>query len=469
MQKIQNSLFLFLMSGTLFLSACKKNVDELAVTPPPPPGAGAGPVSTVSPQVIKDSVLLVSKDIYLWNSQIPGNFDVQGFADPAAIMTGIHPFSIEAGFNGPVDRWSFAMKKTEWDLLSAGMSSTTTPSTEGDFGFSVFFKAEGDLRVRLVEPNGPAGLAGVHRGWRITSINGNSNITTANADFIVKSVYSGTNGSFNFVKPDGSTTSVTLTAGHYTEKPVYLDTVYNIGGKKIGYLVYNSFLGNTAQVNAEFQRVFNHFASEQVTNVVVDLRYNGGGYVSLAEQLSNYLVKPAATGSLMMTQLYNSQNTQNNTVTNFRKAGSLNPINIYFIVSKGTASASELLINNLKPYMDIKLIGPNPTHGKPVGFFPIPVGEWYIFPVSFKTINKNGEGNYFSGLALNAQVPDGLDKDWGDETENCLASAIKNITTGTYQTTTAPKAYIENYAVTAGNEKLNAPALKITVENRKKF
>lgn len=467
MQKVSLSFLLVLLSMSLFFSACKKNKDVLAVTPPP--ASGGGTSTTVSPQVIKDSVLLVSKDIYLWNNQIPGSFNVQSFADPAAIMTAIHPFSIETGFTAPVDRWSFAMKKTEWDLLSAGMSSISTTTAAGDLGFSVFFKATGDLRVRLVEPNGPAGLAGIRRGWRITAINNNTNITTANADFIVAAVYSSVNSSFTFQKPDGSTVSIDLTAGHYAEKPVYLDTVYNIGNSKIGYLVFNSFLGNTAQISSEFQRVFSNFKSQEVTNVIVDLRYNGGGYVSIAEQLSNYLVKSSASGSLMMTQLYNSQNSKNNTVTNFRKAGAINLNDIYFIVGRGTASASELLINNLKPYMDVKLLGPTATHGKPVGFFPIPVGEWYIFPVSFRTINKNGEGNYFNGIPVNAQIADGLDKDWGDINESCLASAIKNITSGTYSTTNSSFKYEEDAAVKFGNEKLNAPALKITVDNRKNF
>ncbi len=448
----------------LFFAACRKNVDTAAIAPPPNGGGGGGTTTALS---IKDSILLETRNIYLWNNQIPASFSVQSYADPAAIMTGIRPYSIEPGFSTAVDRWSFAMKKTEWDAMSAGLGLVSSTSGAGDFGLSVFFRAEGDLRVRLVEPYAPAGQAGIHRGWRITSINGNSNINTANADFIVDAVYESTNTTFTFQKPNGSSATITLQAGHYTEKPVYLDTVYDYGNKRIGYLVFNSFLGNVNAINAEFQRVFNRFASQQVTDVVVDLRYNGGGYVSLAEQLSNFLVKTSANGRLMMTQQYNSQNSQYNETINFRKTGSLNIDDIYFIVGRSTASASELVINNLKPHMEVKLIGPSPTHGKPVGFFPIPFGEWYIFPVSFKTVNSNGEGNYYNGIPVNAAIADGLDKDWGDPDEASLASAVRNILSGSYRTNTNETPYQESTSLSAGNKTLDAPLLKITVDNRK--
>lgn len=452
----------------LFIS-CKKDNDVIAsYTNPGSGGGGNGNSGSTSSAQVKDSVLLLTRDIYLWNSQIPGSFAVQNYADPAAIMTAIQPYSNEPGFSGAVDKWSFAMKKTEWDNMSSGTSHTTATAATGDFGFTVFFRAEGDLRVRLVEPNSPAGHAGVERGWRIVSINGNSNITTGNATFIISATYNASSGTFVFQKPSGGNVTLTLTAAQYAQKPVYLDTVYQISDKRIGYFVFNSFLGNINSINAEFQRVFDRFAAAQVTDVVVDLRYNGGGYVVLAEQLSNYLVSSTANGGLMMKQTYNSQNTANNSTTNFHKAGSVNLSDIYFIVGRGTASASELVINNLKPYMDVKLIGATPTHGKPVGFFAIPVGDWYIFPVSFRIVNRNGEGNYFNGIPVDAQVADGLDKDWGDVNETSLASAIRNITSGSYLQREEDPVYNEPATVKHGNDLLNETTLKISIGSRNK-
>ncbi|CAN5509710.1 S41 family peptidase [soil metagenome] len=469
MLKLPFKISLLLLGSAIFaVSACKKNKADIAAVPPAPTPADT--VATLSDAVLKDSILYYSRDIYLWNTQIPAGFKAQSFAGPETLMEGIRPYSIEAGFSNPVDRWSFAMKKTEWDNLSSGLNLLVQDgrNSQGDFGFTVFFRAEGDLRVRLVEPNSPAGKAGIHRGWQVTKINSSTNITTGNANFIIKNIYESTSATVTFKKTDGSTQIINLTAAHYSEKPVYLDSVYTIGSKKIGYLVYNSFLGDESKVASDFQRVFTKFSNKGVNDLVIDLRYNGGGYVDLQEKLADYLVNNAADGGVMMKQMYNDSNKQNDHTTYFKKTGSLNLNRIYFIVGGSTASASELLINNLKPYMDVRLVGATHTHGKPVGFFPIPVGDWYIFPVSFRSVNKNSEGNYFDGLPVTSQVPDGLDKDWGDVTESSLASVIRNITTGRYSSTTLTGERIAGPEVVAGNALLDAPFLKITV-GKKRF
>jgi len=460
----QGVLVLCLAIGTM--TACKKNKDEIPATPPPPPPADT--TTALPAAVLKDSIIYYSRDVYLWNKQIPADFNAQSFAGPEELMTGIRPYSIEPGFANAVDRWSFAIKKTDWDNLSSGMNLLVQDdsASQGDFGMTVFFRTESDLRVRLVEPNSPAGKAGIHRGWQVIKINGSSNITTNNADFIIKNIYESTATSVTFKKPDASIETIALTEGHYTEKPVYLDTVYTIGSKKIGYLVFNSFLGDEAKVGTEFQRVFTNFTKQSVNDVVVDLRYNGGGYVSIQQKLADYLVSTAANGGVMMKQQYNDSNKQYNETTYFRKIGTLNMNRIYFIVSSSTASASELLINNLKPYMDVRLVGPQHTHGKPVGFFPIPVGDWYIFPVSFRSVNKNNEGNYFDGLPVTNKVADGLDKDWGDVTEASLASVIRNITTGRYSSETLTGEKVATPEVMAGNSVLDKPFLKVTVDKK---
>lgn len=464
--KINRLLTVFLFAISVF-TACKKAdvTPTTNPTPTPPPT----PIVTTDPEKIKDSALLYTRDLYLWHSQIPATFDARSYADPEKIMTAIRQYSIEPGFSAPVDRWSFAMKKTEWDNMSGGLGSTfsATSAEDGDFGLGVFFIAEGDLRVKSVERASPAGLKGIRRGWRISKINGSTNITTSNASFIITNVYESTQTTFTFIKPDGATVDISLTATHYKEHPVYLDTVYTINSKKIGYLVFNSFLGDTVEINSEFSRLFSKFFSQNVSDVVVDLRYNGGGYVSVQERLANYLITSSANNSLMMREQYNDKHSAYNHSTNFKKVGSLNLSRVFFIVTNSTASASELLINNLKPYMDVKLIGPTNTHGKPVGFFPVPVGDWYIFPVSFKTTNKNGEGNYFSGFPVDAKVSDGLSKDWGDVTESCLASAVKYITGGAFRTA-GEQAYQEQLPqVKTSNAALDAPSFKGIVETRR--
>jgi carboxyl-terminal processing protease len=411
-----NVTLMGLMLAVFFIS-CKKDNDSNGPGNPPNPATSK----------LKDSVKLYAEDIYLWYKNIPANFNAQQYDDPNEIMEAIRPYGTETGFSDPVDRWSFAVTKAEWDGVSSGIS--------GDFGMGVFFLTNSDLRVSYVERESPAGKAGIRRSWRIKSINGSTNITPSNANTIVAAVYQSASTSFVFTKPSGEDVNITLNAATYKEHPIFLDSVYNIGGKKTGYLVFNSFLGDTTEIYNEFTRVFNRFSSAGVQDVVIDLRYNGGGYVSVQNALANWLVPAAGNGGVMEVQQFNDKYTTFNETIKFQKKGSLNLNRLFVIVSQNTASASELLINSLKPYMNVQLVGPSNTHGKPVGFFPIPVGDWYIFPVSFRTVNKNGEGNYFNGIALNKQVGDGLDKEWGDITESSFATALKFINSGSYART----------------------------------
>lgn len=456
MKSITHALFIVIVFTGLSIS-CKKNKDT--VTPPPPIDSSA------AAKQAKDSALLSSRDLYLWYNQIPSTFDAQSYADPKALMVAIRDYSIEPGFNAPVDKWSFAVLKTDWNQLSGGIGTANTVVSTGDFGLSVFFRAEGDLRVKLVERLAPAGIAGIQRGWKITKINGNTNMNTSNSTFIVNSVYYSANSTFTFTKPDGTSVDISLTAATYPQQTVYLDTVYNISSKIIGYMVLNSFLGDTSQIFSDFQRVMNNFSSKNVSDIVIDLRYNGGGYVSVQEKLADYLVPSSANGNIMMKETYNDKNQGYNSTLYFNKTGPLNPNHILFIVTPSTSSASELLINNLKPYMDVKIIGNGNTDGKPVGFFPVSSGDWYVFPVSFRSTNSNNQGGYFNGFTPDAQVADGLDKNWGDPAEASLAKAIKYITTGAF-IAQGRETYKEDPAVVSGNRALDVPSFKGSVDTR---
>lgn len=411
--------------GLFLVTACKKEKAEEDTTTSPPTTPPPPPAVTLADRQ-KDTAFLYAREIYLWNEQLPSSFNPRTYADLNEVMTQIRQFSKEPGFNQAVDRWSFAVKQEEWDNISSGIA--------GDFGLTIFFKEDGDLRVRSVEPASPAGKAGIRRGWRITGLNGSTNMKVANANAIVNAVYQSTNTAFTFSKPDGSEANINLSVAEYQERPVYLDSVYTVGGKKIGYMVFNSFLGNQEQIFTDFQRVFSRFTAAQVNDVVLDLRYNGGGYVSYQNKLAGYLLPPSANGSVLMKQEYNKLYSKEfNDTTYVKKEGSLNLPRLFVIVSNNTASASELLINNLKPYMDVKLVGfSDATYGKPVGYFPIGIGDWYILPVSSRSTNKLGSGNYFNGFAVDSKVADGLDKDWGDLDESCLKQAVRYVTTGSF-------------------------------------
>jgi len=390
----------------LTMVSCKKNHD------------------VVSYVVKNDTAATYARDIYLWYNNIPNTFDAHTFNDPNGVMEGIRAFSAEPGFNMPVDRWSFAMLKSDWEKLSTGIG--------GDFGMNIFFLTNNDLRVSYVERDAPAGKAGIKRSWHIKQINGNANISADNSNDIIRAVYQSSTGTFLFGRPNSTDTTITLRAASYKEHPLLFDSVYTAGGHKTGYFVFNSFLGDTNEIKSEFTRIFGEFNEEHVEDIVVDLRYNGGGYVAVQNLLANYLVPLAGNSDIMLTEEFNDRYSSFNVTQKFVKKGNLNLNRLFFIVSQNTASASELLINSLVPYMDVHLVGPTHTHGKPVGFYPIGVYDWYIFPVSFRTVNKKGDGNYFNGLALNHQVSDGLDKDWGDAREGCLNAVLNYINSGSY-------------------------------------
>lgn len=441
--KMKNRRLFFCSAMVLLMFSCKKDNTDAR--------------DTLEDRV-KDTAWIYAKDIYLWNNFLPANFNPRAYADPDAEMKALRPYSKEPGFTAPVDRWSFAIKKTEWDNVSSGIS--------GDFGLGIFFLSTNDLRVSYVEPASPAAAAGIERSWQILSVNQNNTINTDDATIarITKAVFNSNAASFTFKKPDGTTAAISLTAATYRDEPVILDSVYNDGGNKTGYFVFNSFLGDIDNIKGRLADIFSTFSAEGISDLIVDLRYNGGGYVALQNELANYIVPSSGDNNLMLKEQFNENySSRYDTTINYHKKGGLNLNRVFFIITKNTASASELLINSLKPYMEVRLIG-RPSHGKPVGYFNIGVGDWYIFPVSFRSVNKNGEGNYFNGLQPDAVVDDGLDKPWGDIQENCLASALHYIKSGVFSRL-SPRFQQEGRLET-GNDLLDVKRFKGAVENR---
>ncbi|MFT3946913.1 MAG: S41 family peptidase [Agriterribacter sp.] len=446
------SLFSLLVSGALLFSSCKKDIA----------GSSTGTTdstTTNTNSAVNDTAWLYAQEIYLWYNYLPSSFNAQSYSDPNAVMEAIRAYSTESGFSDPVDKWSFAIKQTEWDDVSAGIS--------GDFGIGIFFNAANDLRVSYVEPASPAAAAGITRSWRIMSVDGNTTINTEDATIerIVAAVYSSSSTAFVFRRPDNTDTSITLAAATYTADPFLLDTVYTVGANKVGYMVYNSFLGDVTAVKNQFSTIFSDFSSKGITDLIVDLRYNSGGYVDLQNELANYLVPTAGNSAVMLKESFNDKySSYYDTTIYYVKKGALNLSRIFFITATNTASASELLINSLKPYMDVKLVGRS-TYGKPVGYFGIPDGDWYIFPISFRSVNSNGEGNYFDGMTPDAVVNDGLEEQWGDVTEDCLGSALNYISNGVFSNIASRNA--SDVLINSGNKQLGGNRFNGAVTNRK--
>ena len=189
--------------------------------------------------------------------------------------------------------------------------------------------------------------------------------------------------------------------------------------------------------SAEVQTSMEFFQNQGVQELIIDLRYNGGGSVAVAEQVCNYLIQTSNNNKLMYTNKLNAMKTAQNTSRNFSKIGSINLSRVIFITSGSSASASELIINALDPYMQVVLIGDN-TFGKPVGSFPLSsynrvlqTNNVEVVPITFAIANSAGKAEYFDGFPANFKVGDSPQFAWGDVKDLRLAAAIQYIRTGT--------------------------------------
>lgn len=428
------------------LGACKKDHGD----PVKPATDGGG--SSVS---AKDSMYFIFKDEYLWNDVIPdsASFKPNSYSSVSTMFNALISYKKDA--NGKnMDKYGFLDNGTVAGEIDEGVA--------GDFGFDIRYNDSSDLRVVYVYEASPAYQQGMRRSWQITAVNGNSNVrydgdNGPNVTRLINAIFYTNNVTLTLKKPDGTSVDVTLNAANYNINPVLYSHTYALGGKKIGYLVFNQFI-NIDKTQAKLDAVFDNFVSYGVTDLVIDFRYNGGGSVETAEYLSN-LIAPTSVGTDNTTLMY--KETFNATLTNhqysrflkntkvpgynfswgdvfddwvnnpsfyFSKKKTLNVSNVVFIGTGATASASELVINILKPYMNVKLVG-RTTYGKPVGFVGITIGGYDMYAVSIWSKNAQGQGDYFNGF-----IPDGgvqtyedYSKDWGNTSEILLRKAFTTL------------------------------------------
>ncbi len=461
--KITFHKYVAVTAGLLILvSSCKKDAPVVIPDPPVTPGA-----SGTRAELTRDSIYLYAQQTYYWNDGLPSYeiFKPRSYESNQAVLDAI----INApGSSKPTDKYSFLDDGTVSDELS-GVS--------GDYGFSVFYNGEfgtSDLRVKYVSPNSPAAGKGLKRGYRITSLNGRTDLrsdVSANVTFVSNAVFgSASSISMTVVRPDGTSTELTINRGTYATTPIFYSGVYTVGAKKIGYIVYNSFTTNSRDA---LRNVFSGFEQAGVSELVVDLRYNGGGSVATADLFTNLIAPASLNGTIMYTTHWTKSmqdgkatilanqplldangklqpftggvnglyatyadidykpTVSAGNVETFAKAGAANISRVYFLVLSGTASASELLINNLKPVMDVKLIG-RTTYGKPVGFFAINIDKIDLYVPQFETKNSQNVGGYYNGLTVDYTIPDDVTRDFGDSSEALLSAALNYAQKGAF-------------------------------------
>ena len=481
-------IYLFLILSVGLVVSCKKDnkSDNNGNNTIAPSKTG----STLD--LIRDSVYLYSKEAYLWYDGLPeyaafNPRSISGSNDLSALVNEVDKISqykINPATGKPYEFYESSPGEAKYSFIDEGGTSTQLNGVNGDFGFAPLYNLANDLRVKFVYAGSPAGLAGMKRGDQITKINGRTSLTYdtnvsgggPNVDFAVDAIYNKSTVAMTLKRTNGTSYDVTLNVTNYNVDPVIVSKVIDLGnGKRVGYIVFNTFVSPEV-AKPKLQAAFNLFTSSPITDLVVDFRYNGGGYVSTAEYISNLIVPTAKNGTTMYTTYYNDKlagytpatrqssilanqvrkDPSNNTTYNyaqfdyspdvvkFEKAGSLNNLsNVFFIVGGNTASASELVINNLRAVMNsnVKLIGKK-TYGKPVGFFDIKINKYELFVTEFVTKNSAGQGDYFDGMQPGTAAYPGYDdyddvtKEFGDPAEGLLAHALNYLRTGTYMSQT---------------------------------
>ncbi len=392
---------------------------------------------------------------YYWYNSVPKLNPLSSDYDSAdVLLEKMKTYAINPTTGRPFDKYSF--------LDHGQVASEIQQGVAGDIGMQVTYAGDGtpqntQLFVLFTDKNSPAGKAGITRGWQITAINGNDisydGSNGPHVNNVINAVYYDASASFTFKKPNGSTLTTTLAKTVYNIDPVLFDSVYTVGAKKVGYFVFNSFAAvdnsnGPTFTKQELSRVFNKFQSAGISDLIVDLRYNGGGSVGTAEFLDSLIAPASVAGKEMYHYLYNDVLTARESEVGlqdkvlFAGGGSLNLNNVFFIGTSHTASASELTINNLRPYMDVKLVG-DTTYGKPVGFFSFHLTDFPnggttenfladLYAINFETRNANNNGGYFNGMIPDAPAVDYVDVPWGDPNDDNLSQIFNYISTGSY-------------------------------------
>ncbi|MFW5878095.1 MAG: S41 family peptidase, partial [bacterium] len=316
--------------------------------------------------------------IYLWNDQIPDDLNPANESNPVSFFYSL--------LYEEEDIWSFITD--DWEAFKAELSGT--PLSMGySPAFGRFSNSDGVfIIVEYVTPNTPASEAGLERGDIIISIDETPLDTSNFRDLYNQESYTAGLAYYNgsSLTPTGET--IELTASVISSSPVIHHEVINFQDRKIGYLVYVDFLsGLNDFLVDQLDEVFSTFADSAVDELIVDLRYNPGGEVSMASYLASCIAPSSVVNStnVLVSYVYNNDlydlflqeggsNSSDLKLFFTTPTVNLDMQNVYFMTTSGTASASELVITGLDPYMDVTVVGET-TFGKYTGAWVFPDTE----------------------------------------------------------------------------------------------
>ena len=395
---------------------------------------------------------------YLWQPKVPN------LADNRFLNTASYQQFLESEPNtdqffenlihqrNTVDNWSWIVE----DYIALE-NSFQGISVHNGIEFGLVFEKDSDLDlfayVRYVLPNTDASAKNVQRGMIFNQVNGNKLNTNNYRDLLFSDNTSYTIhlADYNEGNPISNGATITLSKSEYTENPVFLTKIIEEGTKKIGYIMYNSFTSNFDQ---ELNTAFLNLKNSGVTDLIFDVRYNGGGSVQTAVHLSS-MITGQFKDQLFSKNEWNAKISISNSNLEKRftdvmtidgnqvNINSLSLDKVYFITTKSSASASELVINGLNPFIDVHTVGTK-TRGKYVGSITLydspqffnkeninPNHTWAMQPIVLEIKNKLGENNpegFEPSVTLHEDYNNlGI---LGETSDPLLARTIRYITTG---------------------------------------
>ena len=348
------------------------------------------------------------------------------------------------------DQFHFTYDTPTWTALSQSGTSI-------GYGFQITLVSTQPPRSAMVaytDPNTPAAAQNIGRGASILSVDGVDLVNGSDVDTLNAGLFPSVAGSHTFVIQDqgaASTRTVTMTAAPVTETPVQNAHALPAPNASTGYILFNDHM---ATAESELVDAINTLKAANVTDLVLDMRYNGGGYLDIASELAYMIAGPTRTaGKFFERESYNDRNPFNDTVaqstTDFHATAqgfsvttgtalpSLGLGHVYVLTSASTCSASEAVINGLRGAgVQVDLIG-GTTCGKPYGFYPQDNCNTTYFAIQFQGVNNAGFGDYADGFTPTCTASDDYTHALGDPAENQLSIALGLRNTGACVASTA--------------------------------
>lgn len=443
--KTQYKHLLLLFVSLLFLQSCQDNDDTLPKT---------------TDLEVQKFIWRGLNQMYLWQSDVldlandrfANNLEYENFLkqySPEDLFENLLYRPPSKYSTGVVDRFSWIVS----DYLTLEQQLQGTSKNNGvEFGLSLVTQNSNQVigYVRYIIPNSDAANKNIQRGEVFYGVNGTSLTLNNYADLLFSA---DENYTLNFanltydtnnnpvITPNGKNLNLTKTT--LAENPILIKKVITSGTHKIGYLMYNGFYpGYDTQLND----AFGYFKTEGITDLVLDLRYNGGGAVSSAVRLAS-MITGQFKGQVFNELAYNERKSYLNqkylfiSTLNEASLNSLNLSKVYVLTTGSTASASELIINGLNPYINVVQIG-DYTYGKNVASVTLydspsltktgvnPNHRYAMQPIVAHSVNSEGFGDYLDGLTPDYQLTERIKTlgVLGDTSEPLLSTAIGKIT-----------------------------------------